>query len=116
MTARVLTAVVRAAAVQGVLFILALFLCVLLPFTALAQSTQGAASVASSRPFAILDNSFLVEEAFNQEAGIERRRGDGITIWGTRDEKSVVIVRAPSAQPGKDLSSRTNWVTSSTAM
>ena len=49
-----------------------LLLCLLLPFTASAQSiaTQQAPTPPSSRPFEILDNSFLVEEAFNQEAGI----------------------------------------------
>ena len=41
----------------------------LLPFTALAQTPERPPQ-SSSRPFAILDNSFLVEEAFNQEAGI----------------------------------------------
>ena len=41
-------------------------------------------------------DDFVLRIRFNQEAGIERRRGDGITIWGTRDEKSVMIVRAPS--------------------
>lgn len=40
--------------------------------TAAAQTTAPGrpAAPASSRPFEILDNSFLVEEAFNQEAGI----------------------------------------------
>ena len=39
--------------------------------TALGVAAQPApASLSSSRPFEILDNSFLVEEAFNQEAGI----------------------------------------------
>jgi DtxR family Mn-dependent transcriptional regulator len=43
-----------------------LLLCLLLPFHAGAQtSTSGA-----DRPFEILDNSFLVEEAFNQERGV----------------------------------------------
>jgi hypothetical protein len=31
---------------------------------------QGAASAAASRKWEIVDNSFLVEEAFNQEAGV----------------------------------------------
>lgn len=47
-----------------------LLLFCLLPFTAFAQQTQPAGPAVSSRPFAILDNSFLVEEAFNQEARI----------------------------------------------
>nr|MBA3296991.1 transporter [Acidobacteriota bacterium] len=46
-------------------------LCLLLPLTALAQATQSAPTPErSSAPFAILDNSFLVEEAFNQPTGI----------------------------------------------
>ena len=44
-------------------------LCVLLPLTALAQTTPPAPS-SKNAPFAILDNSFLVEEAFNQPAGV----------------------------------------------
>jgi len=50
-----------------------MLLCLLLPFTAFAQSTaapQPPAPPSSQRPFEIVDNSFLVEEAFNQEAGI----------------------------------------------
>ena len=48
-----------------------LLLCLLLPVAALAQSTQPPAAPASKNaPFEILDNSFIVEEAFNQEAGI----------------------------------------------
>lgn len=54
---------------------LLLLLCLLLPLNALAQGMvveQAARSQAPGRsePFAILDNSFLVEEAFNQERGI----------------------------------------------
>ena len=41
----------------------------LLPLTALAQTTTPAPA-SKSEPFAILDNSFLVEEAFNQPAGV----------------------------------------------
>ena len=44
-------------------------LCLLLPLTALAQTTTPAPA-SKSEPFAILDNSFLVEEAFNQPAGV----------------------------------------------
>jgi hypothetical protein len=41
------------------------------PGAALGQTTpQPAPATAAKPPFAILDNSFLVEEAFNQEAGI----------------------------------------------
>ena len=50
-------------AVQAVLMLL------LLPLYGQAQQA-GPPSQRSSQPFAILDNSFLVEEAFNQEAGI----------------------------------------------
>jgi hypothetical protein len=47
---------------------LVLGLAVAWPAAAVAQQQPGAAS--SARPFEILDNSFLVEEAYNQEAGI----------------------------------------------
>jgi hypothetical protein len=40
-------------------------LCLLIPATAIAQSAKD-----PKRPFEIADNSFLVEEAFNQEAGV----------------------------------------------
>lgn len=88
---REITIGARAASKVLVQAIQVLFLCVLLPFTALAQSTQGAASVASSRPFAILDNSFLVEEAFNQEAGIFQniavfQRNSGVWEFGFTQE------------------------------
>ena len=58
----------RAASKVLVQAIQALLLC-LLPWTALAQTASPTAA-APARPFAILDNSFLVEEAFNQEGGI----------------------------------------------
>lgn len=46
-------------------------LCVLLPLTAWAQTAPPTLVPSpSSAPFAILDNSFLVEEAFNQPTGI----------------------------------------------
>ena len=63
----------RAASKVLVEAIQALLLCLLLPLTAAAQSTTTqvvATAPSSQRPFEILDNSFLVEEAFNQEAGI----------------------------------------------
>ena len=47
----------------------AVVLCLLLPLTALAQTTTPAPA-SKSEPFAILDNSFLVEEAFNQPTGV----------------------------------------------
>jgi hypothetical protein len=40
--------------------------CILLPHAALAQQSR----LDPNRPFEIADNSFLVEEAFNQEAGV----------------------------------------------
>jgi DtxR family Mn-dependent transcriptional regulator len=59
----------RAATKVLVQAVQALLLCLLAPALALAQS--GAAPRPSpSEPFAIMDNSFLVEEAFNQDAGI----------------------------------------------
>lgn len=45
-------------------------LSVLLGGVARAQTTQGTPSRPDPEPFAITDNSFLVEEAFNQEPGI----------------------------------------------
>jgi DtxR family Mn-dependent transcriptional regulator len=45
-------------------------LCLLLGGVARAQTTQGVPSTPGPTPFAITDNSFLVEEAFNQEPGI----------------------------------------------
>ena len=51
----------------------ALLLCLLLPIAAAAQTAPpptAAPGSPSTQPFSILDNSFLVEEAFNQEAGI----------------------------------------------
>lgn len=42
----------------------------LLPLAARAQTGPPTPAVPAKVPFAILDNSFLVEEAFNQEAGI----------------------------------------------
>ena len=48
-----------------------LLLCLLLPAAAFAQSSPPQpVAVSKNGPFEILDNSFLVEEAFNQEAGI----------------------------------------------
>lgn len=48
-----------------------LLLCLLLPVAAFAQiAPPQPAPVSKNGPFEILDNSFLVEEAFNQEAGI----------------------------------------------
>jgi DtxR family Mn-dependent transcriptional regulator len=60
----------RAASKVLVSAIQLLLLCLLLPLQALAQNTRTPPAKPSERPFEILDNSFLVEEAFNQERGI----------------------------------------------
>jgi len=65
---REITIGTRAASKVLVRALQALLLLVLLPLSAQAQSDP--ASSKKPEPFAILDNSFLVEEAFNQEAGI----------------------------------------------
>ena len=65
---REITIGARAASKVLVRALQALLLCLLLPFAAHAQTTPG--TQPSDRPFEILDNSFLVEEAFNQERGI----------------------------------------------
>ncbi|MEO5897580.1 MAG: metal-dependent transcriptional regulator [Vicinamibacterales bacterium] len=69
---REITIGARAASKVLVRALQAIVLCMLMPFTALAQSAAAPPANGASRsePFAILDNSFLVEEAFNQEAGI----------------------------------------------
>ncbi|HSL20427.1 MAG TPA: metal-dependent transcriptional regulator [Vicinamibacterales bacterium] len=56
------------AAAKVMVQVIALLLVALTPFAHARQ--QPAPTPDSSRPFEILDNSFLVEEAFNQEAGI----------------------------------------------
>lgn len=65
----------RAASKVLVEAIQVLLLCLLLPLAAAAQPTTTPPPTpppptSSQRPFEILDNSFIVEEAFNQEAGI----------------------------------------------
>ena len=84
----------RAASKVLVQTIQILLLC-LLPFRAVAQTPQPAGPPVSSRPFAILDNSFLVEEAFNQEAGIFQnisvfQRNSGVWEFGFTQEWPVV--------------------------
>ena len=59
----------RAASKVLVEVVQVLLLC-LLPLVASAQTPPAAAAPPPTAPFEILDNSFLVEEAFNQEAGI----------------------------------------------
>jgi hypothetical protein len=70
---REITIGARAASKVLVTTLQALLLCLWLPWAAAAQTPVSpplAAPVASNAPFQILDNSFLVEEAFNQERGI----------------------------------------------
>ena len=64
---REITIGARAASKVLVRSLQALLLCLLLPFAVHAQTTNARPP---ERPFEILDNSFLVEEAFNQERGI----------------------------------------------
>ena len=51
-------------------FCLAMLLLLATPDATRAQSAQSAPIADASRPFEIADNSFLVEEAFNQPAGV----------------------------------------------
>ncbi|MEX1129661.1 MAG: metal-dependent transcriptional regulator [Vicinamibacterales bacterium] len=70
---REITIGARAASKVLVTTLQALLLCLWLPWAAAAQTPVSrplVAPVASNAPFQILDNSFLVEEAFNQERGI----------------------------------------------
>ena len=74
----------------------AVLLCIALGGSAYAQE-QPAAAVGSSRPWEITDNSFLVEEAFNQESGIFQnifgiyRPGDGSWVSAFTQEWPVRI-------------------------
>ena len=67
---REITIGARAASKVLVRAIQALLLCALLPLHARAQTSSAPPSPGAARPFEIMDNSFLVEEAFNQERGI----------------------------------------------
>jgi DtxR family Mn-dependent transcriptional regulator len=60
----------RAASKVLVQAVQVMLLCLLPLAAAFAQTPAPSGSSASSRPFGIIDNSFLVEEAFNQEPGI----------------------------------------------
>ena len=82
-------------------------LCLALPLAALAQ-TVPAPATGAERPFEILDNSFLVEEAFNQEAGIFQnifgfQRGDGAWSfaftqeWPVRSQRHQLSYTVPFA-------------------
>lgn len=52
----------------------------LLATGAFAQSTPAPAAKKSAEPFAITDNSFLVEEAFNQEAGVFQNISNAVFV------------------------------------
>ncbi|HEY0876494.1 MAG TPA: iron dependent repressor, metal binding and dimerization domain protein [Vicinamibacterales bacterium] len=65
---REITIGARAASKVLVQVVQVLVLALLLPLHALAQT--GTQTLDRSRPFEVLDNSFLVEEAFNQERGV----------------------------------------------
>lgn len=67
---REITIGARAASKVLVRSLQALVLFVMLPCSAAAQTATAPVTRPSERPFEILDNSFLVEEAFNQEGGI----------------------------------------------
>ena len=67
---REITIGARAASKVMVQALRILLLCLLLPLAARAQTQPAPARVPASEPFAIVDNSFLVEEALNQERGI----------------------------------------------
>jgi DtxR family Mn-dependent transcriptional regulator len=75
-----------------------LILLSLLAVNAIAQTNQSATPSAASRPFEILDNSFLVEEAFNQERGIFQnifgfQKNDGAWDFAFTQEWPVVSQR-----------------------
>jgi len=91
---REITIGTRAASKVLVRAVLALLMFLLLPLYARAQQA-GAAPSPSSQPFGILDNSFLVEEAFNQEAGIFQnifgfQRSGGAWEFGFTQEWPVI--------------------------
>lgn len=81
---REITIGARAASKVLVQTIQVLLLALLLPWPVLAQTTvPGGPDQGKGRPFEIIDNSFLVEEAFNQERGVFQnifgfQRSDGV--------------------------------------
>jgi DtxR family Mn-dependent transcriptional regulator len=101
----------RAASKVLVQAIQVMLLCLTLPLAALAQPVQPGAA---ARPFAILDNSFLVEEAFNQEPRIFQNifgyQRDGsewafafTQEWPIRSQKHQLSYTLPVEQgPGHD--------------
>jgi DtxR family Mn-dependent transcriptional regulator len=60
----------------------AVILMFLLSGSAIAQTTPAPARKPADEPFAITDNSFLVEEAFNQEAGIFQNIASAVFVNG----------------------------------
>jgi len=89
-------------------------LCLLLPLQALAQPAAAPPQPAD-RPFEIVDNSFLVEEAFNQEPGIFQnilgyQRGDRAwdlaftQEWPFRSQKHQVSYSLPFSSVSGDNS------------
>lgn len=58
-------------------------MCALRAFPAVAQPGPATAPSDSARPFEIEDNSFLVEEAFNQEAGVVQNIAGGVVLQDT---------------------------------
>jgi DtxR family Mn-dependent transcriptional regulator len=81
--ARVVTIGARAASKVLVQAVRVMVLALLLGASASAQSPASQpAPAGSARPFEITDNSFLVEEAFNQEAGIFQNIFGAVRIGG----------------------------------
>jgi DtxR family Mn-dependent transcriptional regulator len=108
---REITIGARAASKVLVESLQALLLCLLLPLHAAAQSAPPAAA----RPFEIVDNSFLVEEALNQEPGIFQNifgfhRGDDAwelmftQEWPVRSERHQLSYSLPFASVSGDRS------------
>jgi DtxR family Mn-dependent transcriptional regulator len=104
---REITIGARAASKVLVQAIQMMLLC-LLPLTAVAQTSAPAGVPSSSRPFVILDISFMVEEAFNQEAGIFQniavfQRNSGVwdlgftQEWPIRSQKHQLSYTIPFA-------------------
>jgi DtxR family Mn-dependent transcriptional regulator len=96
---REITIGARAASKVLVQAVQTIVLMLLLPLHVLAQSTTPAPSRPSGdRPFEILDNSFLVEEAFNQEQGIFQnifgfQRSDGAWDFAFTQEWPITSQR-----------------------
>ena len=79
-----------------------------LSFTASdAPAGQGQAAPAQAAPFEILDNSFLVEEAFNQEAGVFQNIFNGVRTGNTW--AASVTQEWPLASQTHQLSYSLSW-------